>query len=71
MNMLVLPAAAFALLAFALVWCTKSLVRDNRADTLASVPVTTEQEIRLLAGGTVSDGSAPNSDGFPQTSKFT
>jgi hypothetical protein len=53
MNMLVLPAATFALLTVALVWCTRSLIRDNRADTLASVPVTNEQEIRLAAGGNV------------------
>lgn len=51
--MLALPAATFALLAIALALCTRNLMRDNRADTLTSIPVTSEQEIRLPGQGNV------------------
>jgi hypothetical protein len=51
--MLVLPAVTFALLAVTLAWSVRGLVRNNRADTLVSVLVTTEQEIRLPAQANV------------------
>ena len=48
---LALPGAVFVLLGIGLVWSVVSLVRSNQSDILASVPLATEQEIRLPADG--------------------
>jgi hypothetical protein len=46
-----IASSAFVVLGIGLVYCIMNLVRSNRQDILASVPLVTEQEISLTSGG--------------------
>jgi hypothetical protein len=48
-----IAGSAFVLLGIGLVYCIMNLVRSNRQDILASVPLVTEQEISLAYAGEV------------------
>ena len=52
-SLLAVAVIVFLVLVVGLVWCVVSLLKSNRGDTLASVALTREQEIKLPGAGEV------------------